>query len=101
MIFRYYPVYKMIAPDIADQCNSSGLEIFVFPGPKCDLIPQMYHERVHAVALHCERYRMSFGNQLPDFLHHHGLFFYDCLHCLVKSCCYERLCKITDKKCYL
>ena len=87
------PVYQELASCILHQRDSPSLDVGIFPWSECDLIAQMYHERVHAVAFHGDSHSLAFGNQLPDFLHHHSIIFYDSLRHI--------FCKNKDKIFYL
>lgn len=66
-----------------DECSSAVLDeyyrpcgdLLVGPWTEGNLIAHVHDERIHAVALGCDRYGPALGDQSADFRHHYSLFF--------------------------
>ena len=67
--FSFYDsVNENISSDITYECNSPFAYVFVCPRAERNLVSRMKEERVHAVTLYGNGYKLSLGNQFADSL---------------------------------
>ena len=96
----YYPVDQVSAAAVQNQSHRPFAQVFVFPRAQSHLVAHMDHERVHAVSLDGDGDLLSFGDQLPDLLHHDGFVYCYCL-CHIPDTDISFHCKSTDNFSYL
>lgn len=73
------PMDEVVAVYVTHQGNCSHLDVFFFPRAECELVAEVDHEGVHAVAFDCQGYGLSFGDQCADLLHHYRFVYGYCL----------------------
>ena len=74
-VHLYDSVDEVVAICVEHERHCSFAQVLIFPRAEGHLVAQVNHERVHAVALDCEGYGLTFGDQRSDLLHHHSFLY--------------------------